>query len=107
MEHREQINKLSGSRRYRALVRKHRRLVSLLTGVAVFQYSLYFLVIAWAAGLAGTIWPAGSAVSVIIWFTVLITLLSIAISAGYVWWTGRYHDPEREAILRELGLRDE
>ena len=107
MEHREQINKLSGSRRYRSLVRRHRRLVSLLTGVAVFQYSLYFLVIAWAAGLAGTIWPAGSAVSVIIWFTVLITLLSIAISAGYVWWTGRYHDPEREAILRELGLRDE
>ena len=107
MEHREQINKLSGSRRYQSLMRRHKRVVCLLTGVAVFQYSLYFLVIAWAAGLAGMVWPAGSAVSVIIWFTVLINLLSIAISAVYVWWTGRYHDPGREAILRELGLRDE
>ena len=107
MEQREQINKLSGSRRYRSLARRHRRLVYLLTGIAVFQYSLYFLVIAWAAGLAGTVWPAGSAVSVIIWLTVLVILLSMAISAGYVWWSGRYHDPEREAILRELGLRSE
>lgn len=107
MELQEQIRKLSGSARYRSLVLRRRRVTYFFTGIAVFQYALYFMLIAWAAGLAGTLWPAGGAVSVIIWFTVLVNLLSIAISAGYVWWTGRYHDPEREAILRELGLRDE
>ena len=107
MEIHEQIRKLSGSDRYRSLVLRRRRVTYLLTGIAVFQYALYFMVIAWAAGLAGTIWPAGSAVSVLIWLTVLVHLLSIAISAGYVWWTGRYYDPERKAIMKELGLKDE
>ena len=94
---------MSASAKYRAHADKHRRVIYLLTGIAIFQYRLYFLVIAWAAGLAGTVWPAGSAVSVIIWLTVLVILLSMAISAGYVWWTGRYHDPEKKAIMRELG----
>ena len=107
MELQEHIRKLSGSARYSSLMLRRRRVAYLFTGIGVFQYALYFMVIAWAAELAGTIWPAGSAVSVIIWLTVLINLLSIAISAGYVWWTGRYHDPEREAILRDLGLRDD
>lgn len=107
MEIREQIRKLSISPRYRSLMLRRRRVTCLLTGIAVFQYALYFMVIAWAAGLAGTVWPAGSAVSVLIWLTVLVHLVSIAISAGYVWWTGRYYDPERKAIMRELGFRDE
>ena len=107
MELKDQLRQISASEKYRAHAGKHRRGIYLLTGIALFQYSLYFLVIAWAAGLAGTVWPAGSAVSVIIWLTVLTILLSMAISAGYVWWAGRYHDPEREAIMRELGLRDE
>lgn len=107
MELKDQLRQLSGSEKYRAHANKHRRVIYLLTGVAVFQYGLYFLVIARAPGLAGTVWPAGSTVSVIIWLTVLVILLSIAVSAGYVWWSGRYHDPEREAIMRELGLRDE
>ena len=107
MKLKEQLRRLSASEKYRAHANKHRRVIYLLTGVAVFQYSLYFLVIAWATGLAGTLWPTGSAVSVIIWLTVLIILLSVVISWGYIWWTGRYHDPEREAIMRELGLRHE
>ena len=107
MEPQEQIRKLSNSARFRSLMVKRRRVAYLLTGIAVFQYSLYFFVIAWAPGLAGTAWPAGSAVSVIIWLTVLVILLSIAISAGYIWWASRFHDPEREAIMRELGLWDE
>ena len=107
MELKDQLRQLSASEKYRAHANKHRRVICLLTGFAIFQYSLYFLVIAWAEGLAGTVWPAGSAVSVVIWLTVLVILLSIAVSAGYVWWSGRYHDPEREAILKELGLRDE
>ena len=107
MELKDQLRQISASEKYRAHAGKHRRVIYLLTGIAIVQYSLYFLVIAWAAGLAGMVWPAGSAVSVIIWFTVLVNLLSLAISAVYVWWTGRYHDPEREAILRELGLWDE
>ena len=107
MELQEQIRRLSNSTRYRSLVLKRRRVTYLLTGIAVFQYSLYFFVIAWATGLAGTAWPAGSAISVIIWFTVLVILLSIVISAGYIWWTGRFYDPERAAIMRELGLWNE
>ncbi len=104
MELQDQLGRLSASEKYRVHANKHRRVIYLLTGIAVFQYSLYFLVIAWAAGLAGTPWPAGSALSVIIWLTVLIILLSVVISAGYIWWTSRYHDPEREAIMRELKL---
>lgn len=107
MEIQEQIRKLSGSDRYRSLVLRRRRVTYLLTGIAVVQYALYFMVIAWGAGLAGTVWPAGGAVSVLIWLTVLVHLVSIAISAGYVWWTGRYYDPERKVIMRELGFRDE
>ena len=107
MEVEDQLRQLSASEKYRAHANKHRRVIYLLTGIAIFQYGLYFLVIAWAAGLAGTIWPAGSAVSVIIWLTVVVILLSIVISWGYIWWSGRYHDPEREAIMRELGLWDE
>ena len=104
MELKEQLRRLSASSKYRSLANKHRRVIYLLTGIAVFQYSVYFLVIAWATGLAGTAWPAGSAVSVIIWLSVLVILLSVIISGGYIWWTGRYHDPEKEAIMRELGL---
>ena len=104
MELKDQLRRLSASEKYRAHADKHRRVIYLLTGIAVSQYSLYFLVIAWATGLAGTAWPAGSAISVIIWLSVLIILLSVIISGGYIWWTSRYHDPEREAIMRELGL---
>ena len=100
----DQLRRLSASEKYRAHVNKHRRVIYLLTGIAVFQYSLYFLVIAWATGLGGTRWPAGSAVSVIIWLTALVILLSIVISAGYIWWAGCYHDPEKESIMKELGL---
>lgn len=107
MELQEQIRELSGSARYRSLVLRRRRVTYLLMCIAIFQYAIYFMAIAWAAELSGTVWPAGSAVSVIIWLTVLIILLSMAISAGYVWWAGRYYDPERKAILMDLGLRDE
>ena len=104
MELKEQLRRLSASSKYRSFANKHRRVIYLLTGIAVFQYSVYFLVIAWATGLAGTAWPAGSAVSVIIWLSVLVILLSVIISGGYIWWASRYHDPEKEAIMRELGL---
>ena len=104
MELKEQLRRLSASSNYRSLANKHRRVIYLLTGIAIFQYSVYFLVIAWATGLAGTAWPDGSAVSVIIWLSVLVILLSVVISGGYIWWTGRYHDPKKEAIMRELGL---
>ena len=107
MEPKEQIRRLAASEKYRSHANKHRRVIYLLTGFAVFQYSLYFLVIAWAPELAGALWPDGSAVSVIIWLTVLVILLSVIISAGYIWWSGRYHDPQREALMRELGLRHE
>ena len=107
MELKEQLRRLSASEKYRAHVDKRRRVTYLLTAIAVFQYSLYFFAVAWATGPAGTAWPAGSAVSVIIWLTVLVILLSIVISAGYIWWASRFHDPEREAVMRELGLRDE
>ena len=106
-EFQEQISKLSGSARYRSLMLRHRRVTYLLTGIAIFQYGFYFLVIAWARGLAGMACPAGSAVSVIIWLTVLIIILSVVISAGYIWWTWRYHDPDREEIMKDLGLRHE
>ena len=104
LEQQDQLGRLSASEKYRAHADRHRRVICLLTGIAVFQYSVYFLVIAWAAGLAGTVWPAGSAVSVIIWLTALVILLSVIISGWYIWWTARYHDPEKEAIMRDLGL---
>ena len=102
MELQEQIRRLSASEKYQSLVNKHRRVIYLLTGIAVFQFSLYFLVIAWAPALAGTVWPAGGAVSIIIWLSVLIILLSIVISGAYLWWTAKYHDPQKEALMREL-----
>ena len=107
MKLQEQFRRLSASEKYRSLANKHRRVIYLLTGIAIFQYSVYFLVIAWATGLAGTAWPTGSAISVIIWLTVLVILLSVIISWGYIWWASHYHDPEKEAIMRELGLWNE
>lgn len=104
MELKEQAERLSASKKFRSHANRHRRVIYLLTGIAVFQYGLYFLAIAWAKELVGAIWPEGSAVSVVIWLTVLVILLSIIISGWYIWWAGRYHDPEREAIMRELGL---
>ena len=107
MEPQEQIRRLSNSARYRSLVLKRRRVTYLLTCISILQYSLYFFVVAWAEELAGMVWPASGAISVIIWLTVLVILLSVIISAGYIWWAGHYHDPEREALMKELGLRHE
>ena len=65
MERKELLERLRTSQKYRLLANRHRRVIYLLTGIAVFQYGLYFLTIAWAKELAGAIWPEGSAVSVI------------------------------------------
>lgn len=102
MEMQEQVRKLSGSAAYRALVRRRRRVTYLLTVIGILQFGVYFGAIAWLPGLSGLIWPAGSAVSVIIWLTVLVIVMSVLISAFYIWWTGRFYDPERDRILKEL-----
>ena len=98
----EQVRKLSGSAAYRSLVRRRRRVTYLLTVIGILQFGVYFGAIAWFPGLSGMNWPDGSPVSVIVWLTVLVILLSIAISAVYTWWTGRYFDPERDRILNLL-----
>ena len=87
---------------YRSLVRRRRRITYLLTALGILQFAIYFGAIAWLPGLSGLIWPAGSAVSVIIWLTVLVIVMSVLISALYIWWTGRFYDPERDRILEEL-----
>ena len=102
MEIPEQIYKLSASADYQALVRRRRWVTLLLTLVGVLQFIVYFGAIAWLPALSGVFWPQGSAVSVIIWLTVLVIVLSVLMSAFYVWWTGRYFDPERERILNLL-----
>ena len=102
MEMQEQIRKLSDSAAYRALVRRRRRVTFLLTVIGILQFAVYFGAIAWLPGLSGFIWPSGSAVSVIIWLTVLVIVMSVLISAFYIWWTGRYFDPERDRILNLL-----
>ena len=102
MEQQEQIRKLSASAKYRALIDKHRRVIYLLTGIAVFQFGFYFLAIAYAPGLLGTTWPAGSAISIVIWLTALIILMSIVISGIYIWWADKFYDPEKAAIMKEL-----
>lgn len=102
MEIREQVRKLSGSTEYQALVRRRRRVTCLLTAIGILQFGVYFGAIAWLPGLSGMRWPEGGAVSIIVWLTVLVILVSIVISAVYVWWTGRFFDPERDRILKEL-----
>ena len=98
----EQVRKLSGSAAYQALVRRRRQVTFVLTVVGIFQFGVYFGAIAWFPGLSGMRWPEGSAVSLIVWLTVLVILASIVISALYTWWTGRFFDPERERILKEM-----
>ena len=98
----EQIRKLSASPAYRALVRRRRRVTYLLTAVGILQFVVYFGAIAWLPELAAMRWPEGSAVSVIVWLTVLVIVMSVLISAFYVWWTGRFYDPERDRILKEV-----
>ena len=102
IEMQEKIRKLSASSAYRTLVRRRRRVTFLLTVIGILQFVVYFGAIAWLPGLSGLIWPAGSAVSVIIWLTVLVIVMSVLISAFYIWWTGRYFDPERDRILNLL-----
>ena len=102
MEIHEQVRKLSASAAYRGLVRRRRRVTFLLTLIGILQFVVYFGAIAWLPGLSGTFWPPGSAVSLIIWLTVLVILGSIGISALYIWWTSRYYDPERDRLLRAL-----
>ena len=102
MEQQEQIRKLSASAKYRALIDKHRRVIYLLTGIAVFSIRLLFSRHCLCARLLGTTWPAGSAISIVIWLTVLIILMSIVISGIYIWWADRFYDPEKAAIMKEL-----
>ena len=97
-----QLHKLSASAAYQALARRRKRVTFLLTLIGILQFVVYFGAIAWLPRLSGTLWPQGSAVSVIIWLTVLVILLSMGMSALYIWWTSRYFDPERERIVREL-----
>ncbi len=102
MELQEQIRILSDSARYHSLVRRRRRVTWLLTAIGILQFGVYFGAIAWLPELSGMAWPEGSAVSIIIWLTVLVILLSIIVSGFYTWWTGRYFDPERDRLLQEL-----
>ena len=101
----QQLRKLPDSPRYQSLVRRRRRVTWLLTSWGVLQFGVYFGAIAWLPAWSGTIWPAGSATSLILWLTALVIVLSVVISAVYIWWTGRFFDPERAAILK--ALRDE
>ncbi|MCY4154931.1 MAG: DUF485 domain-containing protein [Gammaproteobacteria bacterium] len=107
METPEQIHKLSTSADYRALVRRRRGVTLLLTLVGILQFVVYFGAIAWLPAWSGGGWPQGSAVSVIIWLTVLVIVLSVLMSAFYIWWTGRYFDPERERIVSLLDAQFE
>ena len=102
IEMQEKIRKLSASPAYRTLVRRRQRVTFLLTVIGILQFVVYFGAIAWLPGLSGFLWPTGSAVSVIIWLTVLVIVMSVLISAFYIWWTGRFYDPERDRILKEL-----
>ena len=102
IEMHEKIRKLSASPAYRTLVRRRKRVTYLLTAIGILQFGVYFGAIAWLPGLSGFIWPTGSAVSVIIWLTVLVILMSVLISAFYIWWTARFYDPERDRILNLL-----
>ncbi|MYH69942.1 MAG: DUF485 domain-containing protein [Gammaproteobacteria bacterium] len=102
IEMHEKIRKLPASPAYRTLVRRRKRVTYLLTAIGILQFGVYFGAIAWLPGLSGFIWPTGSAVSVIIWLTVLVIVMSVLISAFYIWWTGRFYDPERERVLKEL-----
>ena len=102
MEMEQQLRKLSDLPRYQSLVRRRQRVVWLLTTLGVLQFGVYFGAIAWLPALSGTMWPTGGAISLIIWLTVLVIVMSVVISAAYIWWTGRFFDPERDSILREL-----
>lgn len=102
MEAQEQIRQLASSARYRALAARRKRVVGWLTGLTLFQLAFYFLAIAYAPELLGRLWPAGGAVSIIIWLTVLEIVISVALAGAYVWWAGRFYDPEKEALLKEL-----
>lgn len=102
MEAQEQIRRLASSARYRALAARRKRVVGWLTGLTLFQFAFYFLAIAYAPEWLGQLWPAGGAVSIVIWLTVLEVVLGVAIAGAYVWWAGRFYDPEKAALLREL-----
>lgn len=102
MEAQEQIRRLASSARYRALAARRKRVVGWLTGLTLFQLAFYFLAIAYAPELLGRLWPAGGAVSIIIWLTVLEIVTSVSLAGAYVWWAGRFYDPEKEALLKEL-----
>lgn len=102
MEAQEQIRRLASSARYRALAARRKRVVGWLTGLTLFQLAFYFLAIAYAPELLGRLWPAGGAVSIIIWLTVLEIVVSVSLAGVYVWWAGRFYDPEKAALLKEL-----
>jgi len=98
----EKINKLMGSEKLRSLLKKRMRVIYLLTGAAVVQYCSYFLAIAYAPTFMGTTWPQGSSISIVIWLTVVIVLMSILLSGVYIWWANKYYDPEKEALIKEM-----
>lgn len=102
MEAQEQIRRLAGSAKYRALAARRKRVVGWLTGLTLFQLAFYFLAIAYAPERLGQLWPAGGAVSILIWLTVLEIVTSVALAGVYVWWAGRFYDPEKAALLKEL-----
>lgn len=102
MDAREHIRRLANSARYRALAARRKRVVSWLTGLTLFQFAFYFLAIAYAPELLGRLWPAGGAVSIVIWLTVFGVVSSVAIAGAYVWWAARFYDPEKAALLKEL-----
>lgn len=102
MDAQEQIRRLAGSARYRALAARRQRVVGWLTGLTLFQLAFYFLAIAYAPERLGQLWPAGGAVSILIWLTVVEIITSVGLAGFYVWWAGRFYDPEKAALLKEL-----
>lgn len=104
MKNNDDIARICDSPLYRELLRRRRRMRIALSGIMFAGFGLYLGIWAWWPGVMNTFLPAGSAVSVGIWATVLVVVLASVLSGYYVLRASPRTDRLSERLLEELGI---
>jgi len=84
------------------LVRKRRRLRLVITGLMLLVFLGYLISWAYFPQLVNLRYPTGSAVSLGIWFTVIVVLAAIILSAYYSIIAGRKFDELNDQLISDV-----
>lgn len=96
-----QLEHLLNSTAFAELVRWRMRMILTLTSLMVVVYSVFFLCLAFAPQWMAQPLPAQGAISITIWFCVVIILFSVLLSGFYMYWANHF-DAKKDLLLDKL-----